>query len=235
MQQPNQLLPLYDGSIKFVREGITVQGDGRLYFEWLPLRRIRFEIVNASLPASQNEVEQLFGKGSLCLLDTGTEVCIDTVISGYSIPPDLSELKLVGYPEKAIALGSGQSLSYILCHLVNFPDFIGDPVSYDSGNAVSRRRMVFEAEGWRIIIDAVKKISELIKELKASSGYAITHVVKVERSDGETFSSDEANKQLEALNWFLSFARGFHTSTIDLLHESGSMCQFVVQQPCNQV
>lgn len=215
MQQPNQLLPLYDGSIKFVREGITVQGDGRLYFEWLPLRRIRFEIVNASLPASQNEVEQLFGKGSLCLLDTGTEVCIDTVVSGYSIPPDLSELKLVGYPEKAIALGSGQSLSYILCHLVNFPRFIGDFVSHHSGNGGSASRIVlFEAEGWQITIDAVEEISELIKELEASGGYAITHLVKVERSDGETFPSDDATKQLEALSWFLSFARGFHSSTI---------------------
>jgi hypothetical protein len=201
--------------MKFLREGITVQGDGRLDFEWLPSPGIRFKIDQAS-PPPITSLKQLLGKGTLSLLDADTEVSIDAVASGLSIPTDLFELKVVGYPEKAIVLGADQNLSYVLCHFVNLPNFLGEAVSYRSGEAYteSRSRVVLEADGWRIIIDAVEEISKLITDLKALGGYAITHVAKLERSDGGTVSSEDVKEWIDALAFFLSFARGFHSPPI---------------------
>ncbi|WP_190489847.1 hypothetical protein [Microcoleus sp. FACHB-831] len=210
MPLPNASISLYKGRMEFRKEEIILQGDGRLDFEWLPSPKIRFNIDNASLFNTKKSFKKLLGKGVLSLLDADTKIYTDAYASRLLLLGD----SVVGYAEKAISLGSGQSLSYVLCHLVNFPKFLGGSVSSSSGNASSSSRIVFEAEDWRITIDAVEEISNLIGALEALGGYAITHVAKLERSNGESFSSDEVKNWLDALSFFLSFARGFHSPLV---------------------
>lgn len=64
------------------------------------------------------------------------------------------------------------------------------------------------ADRWRIEIRPVPNLSGIKKILKTESGYAVTHEGFVRRSDGESFSVEEAHKLLDGLHLFLSFARG---------------------------
>ena len=64
------------------------------------------------------------------------------------------------------------------------------------------------ADRWRIEIRPVPNLSGIKKKLKTESGYAVTHEGFARRSDGESFSVEEAHKLLDGLHFFLSFARG---------------------------
>jgi hypothetical protein len=73
---------------------------------------------------------------------------------------------------------------------------------------------IFEAEGWNVTVDPYKTSEQInsktsgINILKSQGGYAVTHLGKLERLDGETFTANEARSFLEALSYFLSFVRG---------------------------
>ena len=67
---------------------------------------------------------------------------------------------------------------------------------------------LLHAEPWCIEIKPVAELSKIKKILKMESGYAVTHEGSISRSDGESFSVEEARKLLDGLHLFLSFARG---------------------------
>ena len=67
---------------------------------------------------------------------------------------------------------------------------------------------LLHAEPWCIEIKPVAELSKIKKILKMESGYAVTHEGSISRSDGESFSVEEARKLLDGLRLFLSFARG---------------------------
>ena len=64
------------------------------------------------------------------------------------------------------------------------------------------------AEPWSIEIKAIPELSKIRNVLDEESGYGITHEGSIQRSDGKSFSVEEARKILNVLHLFLSFARG---------------------------
>ena len=108
----------------------------------------------------------------------------------------------------------GQDLAHIQFHLTNFHKFISSckSVFIQDSRKTGIERVVFEAEGWRVTIDQLETIRDIENFLKAQGGYAITHVGKLERSDGKAFAATEASGYLEALSYFLSFTRGFRVA-----------------------
>jgi hypothetical protein len=69
-------------------------------------------------------------------------------------------------------------------HLTKFEKFNGGRIGvYDSGALVDFRA-VFEAGGWRVIIDSIKEIEDKLKFLKSQGSYAITHVGRLEQLNG---------------------------------------------------
>ena len=118
--------------------------------------------------------------------------------------------------------------------VVNFTDFItpglsatpGDPTGITSGE---QRRVDGEAattpavgpgrrftcaaarlkyDGWLVDLVAVQDSREIFKKLKAGSGYAFTHVGQLTRMDGAPFTVRRAERILDSVGAFLSFARG---------------------------
>jgi hypothetical protein len=75
-------------------------------------------------------------------------------------------------------------------------------------------RLVLEAEGWRVTIDTLERLQALLKSLTLQRGYAVTHVGKLEHSDQENFTLEEADEFLIALYLFLSFSSGLRTLPI---------------------
>lgn len=111
--------------------------------------------------------------------------------------------------------GGEQSLLSVGFQVVNFPDVItpgpaavpGDPTTMGSDYGTIQT-VRLKHDGWQIRFVAVRKSRDGYEKLKATGGYAVTHVGQLTRTDGTAFSVDKAREILESLRLFLSFARG---------------------------
>src|SRR5690606_11560912 len=68
--------------------------------------------------------------------------------------------------------------------------------------------LVLQYEGWKITLDYQSTLRDWIKEAERKRSFAVTHVGRIERVDGNKFKPDEASEILEALDSFTSFVRG---------------------------
>ncbi len=131
---------------------------------------------------------------------------------------------LVGADKDGLVIGPRKSgvevtrptrfISAVTFHLFNFPDFNG-PESYIllSGNpphqGVRRLgRSVLKANGWVVTIAATDRTKDLVQAIKQQGGHCITHIGRIVRDDGSTFSSSQLDGLLSCLSYFLSFALG---------------------------
>ncbi|BDI17758.1 hypothetical protein ANSO36C_35600 [Nostoc cf. commune SO-36] len=208
--EPNQPIQLYQGSLKITQEGTVYEGNGTVFFEWLPSPDVKF-----LFSKSDNEflIQLELGKGNLNLseIQSYAEVFIS------SIPMDFEHESgdISGTLNKPAILRSENNLSHIVFHLTNFHQFSGMPIS--TSRAMWRGRLILEAENWNVFIDSLQNLGDIIKSLESKGGYAITHVGRLERSDKKPFTTKDADDVLEALHWFVSFCRGFRTSPILLV------------------
>lgn len=93
-------------------------------------------------------------------------------------------------------------------HLFNFPDFRGG--QYQEVAPLGCALLVLESEGWKISLQELPEDAtrEAWDRIKNESGCFLTHVVKMERKDGELFSGEDAQEQCFLLDNFLSFVNG---------------------------
>ncbi|WP_041233023.1 hypothetical protein [Cylindrospermum stagnale] len=162
----NQDIELYSCSLEIVQEGNTYTEHGKVYFKWLPYPDIKFEFSNSI---------------SSPLPILGKEISLNITEIGASAKGFLSRLyKISGVVDNPVVLDSGHNLSYILFHLTNFHEFTGSYVS--TKNKEWCKRLTLEAEGWRVSIDSVGNLQNIMEFLQSQGGYAITHVGKLERS-----------------------------------------------------
>ena len=68
--------------------------------------------------------------------------------------------------------------------------------------------LALETQSCLVEINPVPNLIELEKVLRTDSGYAVTHRAVVQRSDGDSFSREDAEMFLRGLEHFLSFACG---------------------------
>jgi hypothetical protein len=98
-------------------------------------------------------------------------------------------------------------------HLLNWPDFGGtDDFIFrtDSGGATSGR-IFLKTDGWKITISCMQQTESIIKQLKQTNGFAITHVGSIQREDDSEFSTESLEAMLVCLRCFFSFALGQST------------------------
>ena len=115
----------------------------------------------------------------------------------------------------AMEWGSERRLLSVGFQIVNFPDVItpgpsavpGDPTAI-AGDFGTIQTVALNHDGWQIRIVAVPESGDRREQLKATGGYAFTHVGQLTRVDDSAFSVEQAKDILESLRQFLSFARG---------------------------
>ncbi|MEC4814600.1 MAG: hypothetical protein SAK29_15185 [Scytonema sp. PMC 1069.18] len=219
MEEANQSILLYEGAmeVNFGSQETRARGNGILHLKWFPSIQIEFEITNATpvnSPIDFFHVSEKNDKLSLTMLETG----ISSACSMLAVTFDDS-YKLGGKLERVVIGESNAKLKYLLVHLVNFSDFTGDDILYVFKSASGYRRsryrgrLTFEAEGWRVTVDAMNNSSQIFKELDNQRGYAFTHTAKLEKvKTDEFFSTDEVEKFLLALLFFFSFVRGIYST-----------------------
>lgn len=204
-RRPNQPIGLYEGHLQITQGEDCIEGSGTIRLEWLPFPRIRFTV---STPGAS----PFFSAGPAVLNAPAINLFVPGDIHDSSSSSGrAASVRIAGNISHPIRQGSGDALRRLLIHLVNFREFIGTPVVRVTPKSVtsSRDRVVVEAEGWKVTIDAVRGFVQLQKATRAQHGYAITHVATVQRSDGGSVSVEDADDFLTGLHYFLSFARGF--------------------------
>lgn len=123
---------------------------------------------------------------------------------------------IVFHPKQSAVTVTSPSnvISNATFHLFNFPELVGPEdyilVTGDPPLQSFKRcgRVVLSADGWRITVAATDQTDELTKALKSQGGFLITHVGRIHREDGSTFSSEQLNDLLSCLQYFFSFASG---------------------------
>lgn len=198
MSQPNESIWLYEGPFKLGGNDETAT----FRFEWLPSQRVRFDVpelanyprdfaTNMQMPASAAPANAFV---------LGTHI-------GSDRPTSLS-----GSVNGKLDIGPGTGLSHIIFHIPNFKECLiarNDVPPEELANDWTPNRIKMEAEGWKVTLDSIERGSAIFEKLDEVGGYQITHVGKLERTDGRCFSFAEVSQVFECLYLLLSFVRGF--------------------------
>ena len=215
--KPNENILLYDGLLEISshinQHPVKTQGSGTLEYVWFPSPCIKFEFLNKDqnidlISCAMHNNPPI----SLTLSDLGiaVDVSVATSRSGGNEGNFVS-----GRIKEAIVQGRGQDLAYVLFHVVNFHDFRRPTSILEQGlNSKHIERIVFEAEEWKITLDQLETTTDNIKSLNSQGGFAITHVGKLKKLNGQTFTGNRATDFLKKIADFLSFARGFKVPLI---------------------
>lgn len=201
MASVNQDITLYEGELEMEQETVRLSGKGVVQFQWLPRPGLRFFFD----PSPENEHKPLLKDCTLHLLERNGHA--KASVFGYDTAIDKGVYKVRG-EVRDHEVGQNQDVTSILFHVVNFIDCIGSRVRTEEGWKTWSGRSVIEAGEWRITLDKIEEFSQTFEELEATGGFAITHVGKLERSDGNQFHPKEAEVLFEALFRYLSFCRG---------------------------
>lgn len=197
---------LYAGESQFSVDGIEVEAeDSVAYLSLVPAARIvvvseldGFEASDALLRYSSDEwiwnARDKKEKGS---------------IIQSRVEPFLGKNSLKWSPARRsiVAMGDADTLlRSVVFHLFGFVEFIGERRNLESN--VMREEVNLVSEEWTVLLASTSATPASFKTLKAEGGYRLTHVGSIQRTDGSVFTGQMAEDCLDALRYFMSFAKG---------------------------
>lgn len=197
----NQPFTLYEGDMKFLssskNQDAGIQGKGLIKCDWFPSLKLKYRF-------NCDEFIQ-FDLGEHTLELSNPIVSINANCTHLSLG---QENFASGFLNVPVTISSNPSISYLIFHITNFHDYMGENVQNSSNRW--KGRLLLEAYGWRVTIDSLepKLRKELISSLEAEGGYAFTHTAKLQRIEERTFTHEEALEILNGLSYFLAFVRG---------------------------
>ena len=166
--------------------------DALVTMQLTPTPRIFIEICNVPITLTGN----LYNSGKLLSvrLPHGPEIEVRTI--RVQMAKEFSSL-LTPTRQPVTSRKTGVSLQTVRFDIVNFPSL----------HQFDRPAVLLE-DSWRVEINPHPELQEVKKALNAESGYGLTHEGTLRRSDGRPFPVAAAEKVIETLHLFLSFARG---------------------------
>ena len=220
----NEPILLHEGRFRIRRGDRCVEGSGSAHLRWLPSPGIEFDIeITEPFPGVDFDslTVELPGFRTENVLAHSMTLGLTSRIRAFA---------------SAMESDRQQNLLSVEFQVVNFTDFItpglsaapGDPTAIASVNGTERllggvtptgsptkpvqsvtcATVDLMHDGWRVGLVALPESRDRYERLKATGGYSFTHVGQLTRIDGSTFSVQQAERILESLRIFLSFARG---------------------------
>lgn len=104
-------------------------------------------------------------------------------------------------------------LDRVVAHWFNLPRWHGSahlatPAACGTARLVPAGRSVYEADGWKIVLDIRPDHEAVFSDVHRADVYVMTHAMEIRRLDGSTFTAAEVTPVLRALHVGLSFALG---------------------------
>ena len=93
-------------------------------------------------------------------------------------------------------------LASVLVHVANFPR------SSFGSDGVPKFRTVSSDDEWQLVLDVIDEYEPVAREARLSRGGAATHVGQIRRTDGRSFTWEDAAHPREAARFLLSFIAG---------------------------
>ena len=196
----NEPVLLHEGGFRVRSGDQCIEASGSARLRWLPSPGIEFDI----------ETDEPVGLALESMTVELPGFATKNVFACSTAAPGLIRASAA-----EMEWGGNRRLLSVGFQIVNCPDFItpgpaavpGDPTVVGTGYGTIQT-VGLHHDGWQIRIVAVPESGDRYKELKATGGYALTHVGQLTRADGSAFYVEEAREILESLRVFLSFARG---------------------------
>ncbi len=201
----DQIVPIYSGRLELLGDHGSYSADGKISFEWIPSPAVTWQMDGVG------DTVHFISLGPVTLRVPGYSQDIRARVTSMNMSSH-EPTRLSGIVENGEGRQTEERLSSVVFCLANFISFSGAPVRDESGTKVSADRAVLRGAGWKITIDGIWLGSTRKREL--SEHFFLSHVGKLERENGDFFSSEEANAVLDKLYWFFSFCRGAPTPGI---------------------
>jgi hypothetical protein len=207
---PEQIHPIYDFDVAAQQEVLLYEGpltaqqattgcetEGRVVFGWHGGVRFEFE-APAATAFELGDVELRIS--SISLQGRGSISRLNARLGGGRATQEV-----MGMLQPTTVGGRGD-VAQIDFQVVNFPPFVGRPVT--SGARSSASRLTLHNETWTVVLDVVPGASDRFKRLQLHGGYGVTLAGRLTPTSGTAFSPNQGENVLHALRVLLSFAAG---------------------------
>lgn len=191
----NENITIYQGLITLHSENENISiPDGEIFLTWTPKPRIEFKGITSDsfrpgyLHFDVMIKDESFGTGLLYHSSFGSNISYKGIIREPSLDSEIA-----------------QNVSHVELSVANLPfDICDTNVRLDQSFWSGRYQ--FQTENANIIIDARRGLKDIITELRSTSGYSITHHVKIVFESPVEIS--EAESLLASLRTSLRFLSG---------------------------
>lgn len=198
---PSTPIELYNGLMTVTQNGTSFQAKGKMWYEWLPSPSVRFE-----LPDYPQGIDLNAASVTLTLeLPEGTKITYAHVTEMRFLGNKNFVAGVVG---ERVVHAKDAPASYALFLLPNLESVRASVVIDYPKGTISASRNVLRGGGWIVTIDEVEKQRDVLKMLNQASGFAVTHIGRIERDDGKPFTAEEAWGVCDALGWYITFCCG---------------------------
>jgi hypothetical protein len=205
----NEPILLSQAIVKAESLGEHYPCEGAIRLTFLPEPRLSFEV---QLKPPFNSSLRI---GDATLEVTGISDPISASVwsnhssSNYIVDPPTAKGMI-----RELSFGQTTNLSSVMVHITNFYSFLGSPVRNPAGTQMRNARAEIEFAPWRLTVEGLPQTAGLTDALKESGGFGLTHIARLQRIDGQTFSVEEARPILfRSLPDYLSFCRGFRVGS----------------------
>lgn len=204
--------------VEVMCDGQSIRGNGRASIRLQPDLRLSVTVDFSvdrgswvSMGMTKGAIQLKYGAGVLCNVFMSRPRWMLSEVGR-------SEIEFVPTPQSmAMCAYQRPRLDAAIFHIMNFRAFhcgTGHThVLFESecGAVRSLARVLLEHDGWQIEIQEVPDAGRVIETLKADGGNGITHVGKIRRRSGKTFTIGALRRTMRELHLFFSFVRGLWT------------------------
>jgi hypothetical protein len=199
-------LVLHKGLAKICIDGHTFIGEGEVRLDLLPQAGIH---LYSCCPADEEAVKAHLSQKEI------SSFSIDGLpIKGFMLSSDVDahyRVKWCPTPEPINGVGDETTkMTWLVFHLFNFVDLVGTRRSIEqigsTAHAIQHVDLVHNE--WRVDLKSLLSTKDSINVLRKEGGHRLTHIGGIQKTDGSPFSGREADEFLNAIRFFLSFAKG---------------------------
>lgn len=223
--QANTEVLLGTGKVQVFAKGQDswLEGDGRAYLRLSPRCSL---VIRSEFPPSMRAFAELAMAPAVSFRFGTMSAAQEAIVLKCSVAlnPSQATLDLLPNPSHLMLCSDRRlRVNSVLTHVLNFPNFFSSGQKAEDFRYQSEKngtiksqligRVILRDEAWEIDLQSLPTTRDLAVQLSREGGHAITHVARLARRDGKSFSISSAEKVLEEMRLFLSFARGQWTTT----------------------